>query len=336
MRIALIFISVLLVVRWKPSVQMRDYVLRPNYGVLFERVANIDNSLTYWHHTFAIPYLDIPMMSVNESLCSNETVHLIPKFCEEYGETLKLVEQQNKFYMYHISRDERAIRVLFPKIEKKNLGNERQKRGLLDFVGKVSKSLFGTATSNDVNILRRHVAALESSTEVMTDQIVAYEDDLNSYVFTTNKRIGNALNGIKENHEAIYSIVSDLSQWRKRLNRMELNQEALEKELNYERRSTHLMFRYAIQRLQALQLLERETQRRVSSIDVLLQERLPLQLVGPRVLGDALRAVRKKLRKKYPNFDIAYTNLNYYYHNARVTFRRTDNNVYIKVGIPLL
>lgn len=42
---------------------------------------------------------------------------------------------------------------------------KRQARALLPFIGSLSKSIFGTATMDDVNILAGHINALNSKTE---------------------------------------------------------------------------------------------------------------------------------------------------------------------------
>ena len=42
-------------------------------------------------------------------------------------------------------------------------GHQREKRrGLFDFIGQISKSLFGTATSDEIATLQRHMQTLNN------------------------------------------------------------------------------------------------------------------------------------------------------------------------------
>ena len=58
--------------------------------------------------------------------------------------------------------------------ERNFIGRSRSKRGIFDFVGKISKYLFGTATSGDIEALKRHMQVLNNNNvklaEVMANQ----------------------------------------------------------------------------------------------------------------------------------------------------------------------
>lgn len=52
------------------------------------------------------------------------------------------------------------------------IGLSRHKRRILDFVGQISKSLFGTATPDDIATLQRHMQTLNRNNAQIAATIV--------------------------------------------------------------------------------------------------------------------------------------------------------------------
>lgn len=93
-----------------------------------------------------------------------------------------------------------TIKKLVPKLEVHKSRSRR--RSLLPFIGQFSKSLFGTATVDDVNILAKQMNAITKRTRQMASLLAQHEDDLSSFVTTANHRMDNLMKGIKENDMA--------------------------------------------------------------------------------------------------------------------------------------
>ena len=94
------------------------------------------------------------------------------------------------------------IKFLIPKIQVRSTKG-RQTRALLSFVGSLSKSLFGTATMDDVNILASHINALVRKTNAMSNALVQHGSHLSSFMMLAHQRMTNLKNGIKNNAEEI-------------------------------------------------------------------------------------------------------------------------------------
>ena len=78
------------------------------------------------------------------------------------------------------------------------------------FVGDLSKTLFGTATFEDVQILAKNINALNKLTTNVVIAVQQHENDMSAYIKTVDERITNIVSGIKENEIAITHIQSQL------------------------------------------------------------------------------------------------------------------------------
>ena len=79
-------------------------------------------------------------------------------------------------------------------------GTSRVKRGLFDFIGEISKSLFGTATASDISTLQRHMQTLNRNNAKLAKAMAVHEKHLSSFISTVNKRFDNVMNAVEQNH----------------------------------------------------------------------------------------------------------------------------------------
>ena len=75
--------------------------------------------------------------------------------------------------------------------------NSREKRALLPFIAQLSKSLFGTATQKDVQVLAEHIAALENEKQATFSHLENKDTRLALYADTMNERFRNILQPAK-------------------------------------------------------------------------------------------------------------------------------------------
>ena len=161
-------------------VQGNKVVQRLNYGVVFNSRAELQLSNEYWLHTFKLP---LPALL---QLPSIGTCHKDNSTCLMISHVLAQI---------NTIRAETSIR-LNESIHIKGGG----KRSLLPFIGQFSRSLFGTATVDDVNILARHINVLTRKTMKIAS---SHGSHMSSSKSKTNKRTDNLVNGIKNNEMAI-------------------------------------------------------------------------------------------------------------------------------------
>ncbi|XP_071098997.1 uncharacterized protein [Haliotis cracherodii] len=72
---------------------------------------------------------------------------------------------------------------------------------ILSFVGSLSKTLFGTATIDDVNLLAKHINALTYPN--LSNVLKQHSSHLSSFMKLVDNRFKNALKGVKANHDAL-------------------------------------------------------------------------------------------------------------------------------------
>ena len=73
-----------------------------------------------------------------------------------------------------------------------------------------SRSLFNTATLDDVNLLVKHINALKQNTNKIMTSIQQHEEHLSSIIKTSDERLTNMKDGIQQNHIAITHIHTQL------------------------------------------------------------------------------------------------------------------------------
>ena len=87
------------------------------------------------------------------------------------------------------------IHELIPKVDLSVSGTtqSRNKCGLFDFVGSISKSLFGTATVEDVEKLARHVNILINKNNKFVKAMTHHDQLLSSFMAKTDQRFQNIM-----------------------------------------------------------------------------------------------------------------------------------------------
>ena len=93
---------------------------------------------------------------------------------------------------------------------KESIPKSRGKRSWFGAIGKLSKTILGTATEDDVNLLASHINALKKETAKVVQAVQQHGQDLSSYMKTTDERMTNLKTGIEQNHMAIVHIHTQL------------------------------------------------------------------------------------------------------------------------------
>lgn len=137
------------------SPQTPTTINRINYGVIFQEENKIVISKEYWLHTFKID-LPKPVHFHEFAPCGSDAE------CITFNDYLKSINNIHFKTASHVNETLKNIHSLMPKSD--ILRTMKTKRALLSFVGSLSKSLFGTATMDDVNILARHINQLTRTT----------------------------------------------------------------------------------------------------------------------------------------------------------------------------
>ena len=174
-------------------------VQRINYGILFERSKNVYLSTEYWTHSFQIPLphkVDLQPLTKCASQHCKRAAHVINSLNSLRTECVASLNAT-------INRIHRLVpHVNIPENEKlPHISFSRTKRGLFDFIGDISKSLFGTATTSDLQTLQRHMRLLNKKNANLAKAIAKQDSHLSSFISTVDKRFNNVMSAIKQNHD---------------------------------------------------------------------------------------------------------------------------------------
>lgn len=173
-----------------------------NYGVVFEPEAQLQLSKEEWIHTFEIQ-LPESIRIYQLSGCTRDV-----NTCSIVNDILLEINQIRKETSLVLNHTIETIKTLVP--EKEQVSKRRTTRSVLPFIGDISKTLFGTATVDDVRLLARHINALNKLTRNVVQSVQQHEDNMSSYIKQVDDRITNIMEGIKENELAITHIQSQL------------------------------------------------------------------------------------------------------------------------------
>ena len=129
--------------------------------------------------------------------------------CKTAGHIIKSLKSLRTQLMASVNTTVRHIHQMIPSTEEQALNTyvgssqskRRHKRGLFDFVGQISKSLFGTATSADINTLKRHMQVLNNNNVKLAQAMALQDKHLSSFITTVDDRFNNVMNAVQKNHE---------------------------------------------------------------------------------------------------------------------------------------
>lgn len=201
----LVAILVLQPASLSPIETTNGLIQRINYGVVFKEEPNIILAQEYWMNTLTIP------LPKRFAIPKSEKCTGAKQGCSTLNNLAQFVHNLHVQALTHYNETMKSIQVLLPSVDLNPVQRRRQTRSLLPFVGSMSKSLFGTATMDDVNILASHINMLTRHTNQMANLLVQHSDHLSSFMKLTDSRMNNLKNGIKNNANAISLLATKLA-----------------------------------------------------------------------------------------------------------------------------
>lgn len=284
---------------------------RLNYGVMFQKQIDVDFASDTWVHTFEIPlFLDVTLPELSKCTLRN------PKYCftlHQLSVNIKVIRTKLKS---HLDSAKQLVYALIPEI--KMPLKSRSKRALLPFVGELSKSLFGVATSNDVNVLAQHINQLTKNNNKVAKALKRYGGDFSSFVTHIDERLSNAMKGMKAESVTINRMITELKQ--------------VESELPA---ITSIFTGYLMRHLNDAFLLETFLTNLRASLSDLAEGKLSPWIISPELLINTTTEIQTILDQDKLGYKIVTTDPAYYYKFAKFTMMRNTSVLYLSVQFPL-
>ena len=196
----------------------------------------------------------------------------------------------------------------------------RRARGLFNIVGEISKSLFGTATTKDQDVLTTHIEDITDRTSNVNERLTSLEDSLGSYLVqqTTHDELIERAMTINEQYINLTAI-----QLQRETRQVELR---VAEAINF----VHLTNLHYTTTLNDIYL---EIKSKVDAVHDLLRGYLPKELVSVKEMKDTITHVASEVSKK--NSKLTHVNHAYYYHVDDIDYKREGNLLFIKVKLPI-
>lgn len=281
-----------------------QHIQRINYGVLFENTNEIYLGQECWLHTFQIP---LPKkLHLDELYCN------MPQ-CKTAGHIIKSLNLLRIQGMASVNSTVHYIHDLIPTTQlpptQKYIGLSRSKRGLFDFVGKISKSLFGTAMSDDIATLQRHMQTLNNNNIQLAKAMAHQDQHLSSFIDTVDKRFNNVMSAILKNHQDAVAL-SDLAH---------RSMDALDHEFI----------------IHVTAHLEKELEHIKLGLHDLVKDKLSTFLLTPHILKSAILQVQNLITNKFSQFHVSNKDPLFYYSRGKFLFTRLHSHLYLTLKVPI-
>lgn len=278
---------------------------------MFQKQIDVDFASDTWVHTFEIPlFLDTTVPDLSNCTLNN------PKYCltlHQVSVNIKVIRNKLK---NHLNSAKQLVYSLIPQITMPI--KSRSKRALLPFVGELSKSIFGIATTNDVNVLAQHINKLTENNNKVAKALTRYGGDFSSFVTHFDERLSNAMKGMKAESTTINRMITELKEVESEIPAM-----------------TSIFTGYLMRLINDAFLLETFLTNLRASLSDLAEGKLSPWIITPNVLNNTIMEIQTMLDQDNLGYKIVTADPAYYYKFAKFTMMRNNSVLYLSVKFPL-
>ncbi|KAL4225411.1 hypothetical protein ACF0H5_016101 [Mactra antiquata] len=283
---------------------------RLNYGVAFEPRVQLQTSEEMWIHTFEVE-LPTGMNMIDLSVCKDNRA--ICKFVNDVLLEINQIRHKTEVVLNS------TIESVYKLVPKKQLNvRSRSRRAILSFIGDLSKSIFGTATVEDVRTLANHINALNKITSKVVSTVEQHEENLASYIQTSDERMSNIMEGLKTNELAIENI----------------QQQLYETFGNLEKAFSTISTLMAKQ-IENSRQIEHRFQEIWDGINDLVEGKLSPKLIPANTMSKTVKDIQQILNDKFQGFHLVYTDISEIYKNVQSLYNRKGSKLYIALKFPI-
>lgn len=295
-------------------------VMRPNYGVVFQKVAQVDNAAQYWQHTFQIllPQPILPEMNHKCVRGRSDTT------CPTIQSVIQGLRNLRESSLMALQDFEQEVLQLIPETKTPNLDENIDSKSrvsrdaFLPFVGSFLKGAFGTATSEDVMTLQDHMQAMITKTNQVVHAFQGQSGQLNSFMTTQDKRIENIMNSLEETNSFVHKVTTYYN----------ASIHTLEDQVQ-------TMFYLLAKEVQINENLKARIAELKLAIYTLLHNQLPSSLIPPPMLLETLKNISITVANEDPLFEISNWNIDYYYKTSNILLARFNYSLFVTLKVPL-
>jgi len=329
----LLLCSVILVLRLKFATTFDEVETRIEHGTIFRKVFTLNNAPSIWIHTFAVKKLNMPM--TEPRLEALKCMGLDALRCQQMNRIVRVQENAILDLFKEIQRSISEANQLIP-VE--NSDPSRTRRALLDFVGRLSSYMFGTATDERVDLLQN---ALETSTNIAENNFKVLkhqQENAHSIIVLNSDRINNLINHTENISIQLNALrQGSIDRWKHLRHIMSTQSNAMIS-------SAHNVWRQNLFLIECYSLLGqvtylaralRKSKGYQQSLQILSEGYLPPFLISPNELRKTLDDISRSLPNKQPGFDLQFKAIHHYFKTRNVLSMQNSSHIFIQLVLPI-
>lgn len=331
-----------------------ESVNRPNYGVIFTPVTQLQNSGSFWRNYIQLQNFTDQLIpnfvrthasetflcnleyQGNDTSSTYKTLALktMKAICVTLSPSLSAFNLQKQKLINDIDTSQMTIQQLM-----KGTQLAKTKRNApFDFVSSLGKSLFGLSKHSDLLHLHENLQNLKFQTNTSLGRIQRHSNLLQSVVNIQNDRINKAKLSIIDNELRINSTLNNIQDIEVYMNEQfsNLQDEAqiTHNILKFQTRLMAQLFDNGVAQVNSLQLIKHELNSFEKALHDLSNGILSPAIIQPTKLQSTLDQIQNSLQTTHPEFNIATNDYNFYY-SYKVNVIKINNNFVIELNVPL-
>ncbi len=314
--------------------KFRNVVLRQPFGVVYrKRTQSLVNAYSSYDLVFKVPVLtDVssllpPSVLLPHAQCQGK----FRAFCQSLSETVQISRKLLQDKLSQVQQLQRDISRLFPSY-RHSRPSHNKRDAPLGFIGTFSRWAFGTATTEDVNLVWQHVQSLEQSASQSNIAYSSHQKRLLHFMNLTDNRFTDFQEEVHLDHDMILQLNSVLTN----------TQTSLKAELHNLSDDVQSMISLSMKTFSSYWQLNAFSDMTLShlrdsliGLKQLTYGRLSHRLVSPSKLKYALVAVRDRLALTHPFHRVIHDNLQLYYSQHLASFSIHPTHVYVHLRVPI-
>ena len=299
-----------------------DKVFRVNYGVIFNRIGVFDTVYDHWTHTFQIPIPQEQPRPDYQEFCipghtRNRTRISLDGMCYQFHLAAQQLFSIKDDAVTYLNSTLKSLKHILSQHSNSRTPT-RSSRSILPIVGQLSKTLFGIATEDDVQLLARHIYSIEKGREESKQAFTKYQQKLNSYMTTANQRITNIVAATTDNYKVLRALARKLTTFS-----------------NSASVSTKMSVAISHE-LQLVGRLRNNLEQFRSGVHDLLRHKISPYLIPIESIEATMRNISGILRKDHPDYSLQMRAPSQLYSQAKFFWTFHNNSIYINLKFPLV
>ncbi len=311
-----------------------EAISRYNYGVLINEEFTFLNSHSYWEHVYVLNITDLIGQDLptdfSPGICTGFKEDVSSKmYCNVLSDSFQANSHLSTQLYIKLIENESTIKKLL------DMNPSRDKRGILDFVGKLGKDLFGLSTESDDRNLRHLIELYNQKMINRTNQLEHLDEQMFSHQTLMNSRITNLKQALFYTSSLANNTVNTVNHLISVTNKHTKDIQNNTRDIDVLRQMTNVLHTNTLLDVIGPVIELEQSSVNVESLNLLFNNKLPPNLIKPEHVTNMLEYIEGQLSKNYSTYSITFHHPNYYYMSNDVHAFVLDQKLFVKIRVPL-